>query len=93
MTNPCQSQTHDAFCQSWSLFLVIEWWIKARPKTPIEISWKQDNKYEILLTFYKKLLEYPEFIIELGNSYKTIISDHEDYEELLKINPCELLKK
>ncbi len=61
--NTCQSSSKDIFCQSWSLYLLIESFNtllgeEARSKLPIPRN--QLERYALLLDFFKKCVTIPE---------------------------------
>ncbi len=90
MTSPCQINYHDVFCQSWTLYLLIKFF---KSSEKIYIPFKEEDKYNKLLIFYKKLLKYEIFRKELNISYIKNINVHENYDELCKFDPCNLLNK
>ena len=62
LTQPCQvtfSSYHgndDVFCQSWSLYLQKE--ALLANKTILDIPYKIDSKYDVLINFYHEILQY-----------------------------------
>jgi hypothetical protein len=59
----CQSSSQDIFCQTWSLYLLIETFNtllgdEPRPKLPIPRN--QMGRYALLLDFFKKCVAIPE---------------------------------
>ncbi len=95
-TYPCQIAYHDVFCQSWTLFLIIQYFKTGYFKkkcTKINIPQDQDAKYKILLDFFKELLTHKIFVKELLIFYQSNIENHIDYEYLRTINPRYLLKQ
>lgn len=88
MTQPCQvdySEDHDAnadvFCQSWSLYLQKE--ALLRNKTLITIPKELDTKYELLMGFYREILQtVPSFSAEFNAIWKHYIKTDPDAREL-----------
>ena len=61
--NPAQTLTEDVFCQSWTLYILLEVLAAGISNSTLEmdeilinIPKKQIDKYEILLNFYKQIL-------------------------------------
>jgi len=89
----CQVKQADVFCQSWSLYLQIQA-ILMRGE-PIDIPVGQDEKYEILLDFYKKILEDPHTCGELEYAYRAYVKDSTKgpfNKMLLKASPCAVIR-
>jgi len=61
-SHPCQTSTNDVFCQSWTLYLMIEFLNPIGNIITIPLS--QTKRYNILLHFYKKIsVQIPEFCL------------------------------
>lgn len=90
MTNSCQLEYHDVFCQSWTLYLAYMY--MKNQETTINIPKKQRHKYKKLLNFFKNLLNYEIFVNELDVSYKNNIKTHRDFGILKNYNPSQLLR-
>jgi hypothetical protein len=92
MTSPCQTNYHDVFCQSWTLFLIYKYMKSSScAHKTIDIPKKQSNKYKILLKYFKNLLNFQIFRKELQIQYLENIKYHEDFKFLKEYDPCELL--
>lgn len=73
----------DIFCQTWSLYMVIENICKNQP---IEfndhlnkaVKARQDIRYQILLNFMRQLLDIPILCIELQKAFITEIKETKD---------------
>jgi hypothetical protein len=88
-THPCQINTDDVFCQSWTMYLVYKFFQKKGGL--IKVPKTQDRKYHKLLRFYKKLLGALYFCSELFISYNDAIKGHKDHSALKMYHPCKLL--
>ena len=98
MTSPCQVSHHDVFCQSWTLYLIYK-----RMKVSamgqkvsamgqkVYIPKNQNEKYEKILRFFKRLLHYNIFKTELRALYLENIKTHDNYKLLKTYDPCRLL--
>lgn len=72
---PCQTSAQDVFCQSWSLYLMIEFLNRFGQIIPIPQS--QIQRYDILLTFYQEIAErVQEFCPLLRDYYLRHVSRH-----------------
>lgn len=99
MTNPAQSSIRDVFCQSWSLYILLE--ILNKGVHDVCIPKLQLERYDVLLTFYKEILNIPtipetlkkEYTSELTANKDLILSDgtNMDYKHLLGMDPALLL--
>jgi hypothetical protein len=101
MTNPAQSSIRDVFCQSWSLYILLD--ILQKGVHKVKIPKPQLERYSVLLNFYKEILQIPtlvqtlkkEYIHELKANKDVILSDgtEEDYKHLLGMEPALLLEQ
>ena len=96
--NPCQTEDHDVFCQTWSLYLQINFMLNGEVVIPKNYC----EKYQLLLTFIKNALSDSFFSETLHINYKEAV----DYavsnikqpcrnlvrNEYLSYNPCNVLK-
>lgn len=74
-THPCQTSEDDVFCQSWTLYLLIEF-VRNSFQT-VSIPPSQKRRYSILLQFYKKLAHtIPSFCPLLQEYYVSNVSRH-----------------
>lgn len=106
LTNPAQINEEDVFCQSWSLYILIN--VLLQNKHTIDIPKLQIDKYVILLDFYKEILDIPDVSSELEHVYKYNINENKEFIEenakkeikkynltindLLNIEPNKLIK-
>lgn len=102
LTSPAQVCEGDVFCQSWSLYILLQ---KLKNKEYIhdislEIPDKQINKYDMLLCFYKQIFtDMPELGDNLRTEYEGEILDNRgpskptktEKEHFLRFDPIELL--
>jgi len=99
MTNPAQSSIRDVFCQSWSLYILID--ILKNGVHKVKIPKPQLERYGVLLQFYKDILQIPtmpqtlkkEYTSELKANKDVILSDgtEDDYKHLLGMDPALLI--
>jgi hypothetical protein len=78
LTHPAQIHDKDVFCQSWSLFILLEKLKNNEYKTDITfvIPETQLDKYKMLLGFYQQLFrDLPELGDNLRAEYKGEVSD------------------
>lgn len=97
MSSPCQINYHDVFCQTWTLYLTGKFiknydTLSASGNCIINIPGDQDEKYAMLLKFFKKLLNYSEFRTELRRSYREAIDNHDNQSLLESNDPCDILR-
>jgi hypothetical protein len=106
LTNPAQINEEDVFCQSWSLYILIN--VLLQNKYTIDIPKQQIDKYVILLDFYKEILDLQDVSAELDHVYKYNINENTEFIEknakkemkkygltitdLLNIEPYKLIK-
>jgi hypothetical protein len=100
MTNPAQSSKRDVFCQSWSLYILLE--ILQNGIHKVKIPKLQLERYGLLLNFYKEILQIPtipqalkkEYVSEIKANKDVILSDgtETDYKYLLGMDPVILLQ-
>jgi len=99
LSSPAQICEGDVFCQSWSLFILIQKLKNNGYNTNLsfEIPFEQLEKYELLLAFYKQLFnDFPELRDNLITEYKaeilsSISLTNSQKEKLLIIDPIEIL--
>jgi hypothetical protein len=99
MTNPAQSSIRDVFCQSWSLYILLD--ILQKGVHKVKIPKQQLERYGVLLKFYKEILQIPklaqtlkkEYVSELKANKDVILSDGTelDYKYLLGMDPALLI--
>jgi len=100
MTNPAQSSERDVFCQSWSLYILLNFLQDGLHAVPIPR--KQLERYTVLLNFYQVIItDIPslkkeltkEYVSELEANKKIILTDgtEADYQYLLAMDPVSLL--
>jgi hypothetical protein len=100
MTNPAQSSERDVFCQSWSLYILINFLQDGLHAVPIPR--KQLERYTVLLNFYQVIItDIPslkkeltkEYVSELEANKNLILTDgtEADYQYLLTMDPVSLL--
>lgn len=77
-THPCQTSTDDVFCQSWTLYLMMEFLKrKVSNASPIPIPPSTIRRYGILLKFYRSVLErVPQASEDLHSTYLYHIGRH-----------------
>jgi len=85
------------FCQSWSLYLQIQ--AILFPETRIDIPKTQVSKYDTLLNFFKRVINYESICEELQKEYiesvKTAdpkVLSNSEKKYLLKQDPCTILQ-
>jgi len=100
---PAQITDEDVFCQSWTLFILMNI-LQNGIETPVSIPKKQNDKYNALLSFYKEIVTripttigdiriiYREELL-LEENMKVVLSDGtmEDWNALFEIDPYSLL--
>lgn len=75
LTHPAQIDTDDVFCQTWSLYILLE--ILKHGVHVVDIPKTQKGKYEMLLGFYQKCLsDVPAVGKELQHEYKMAIKEN-----------------
>ena len=82
LTNPAQTKKEDVFCQSWSLYILLEILHNDEGFSAdmlIDIPKKQIDKYEILLNFYKKILVVESISDKLDVIYKQNIKKNKKF--------------
>ena len=80
-TNACQRGLRDVFCQSWSLFLQIEFLKMLLTRGGIhtmQIPSKKEVRYHLLLDFYHRALQIPQVCQQVKISYDHLIRTHRD---------------
>jgi hypothetical protein len=81
-TNPCQTNQHDVFCQTWSLIMIIKMLNYNYSDIPI----KEKDKYVVLAEFYRQIIE----IKEIYNIFEEIWN--ETYITFEKINLLSIIR-
>jgi hypothetical protein len=77
LENPAQSTTEDVFCQTWSLYILLE--VLQKGPHIVAIPKSQSSKYRILLGFYQLIMKsVPIVAKELARLYKEAIKQHAD---------------
>ena len=99
LTNPAQVSTEDVFCQSWSLYILLEVLKKGiSGDTVIDIPKKQIDKYELLLNFYKQILIIETISDKLNSTYcknvkknKSFIKKTANFKNVLEMNASDII--
>ena len=99
LSTPAQICEGDVFCQSWSLYIILQKLKKNEylVDTSFEIPEKQLDKYDMLLEFYKQIFtDMPELGENLITEYEEEIKQAKDLkitekENYLQFDPVELL--
>lgn len=106
-THPAQMYDSDVFCQTWSLYLLIQFFKHDRKKdTVLHVPEKMVDKYAVIIQFYHDILDtIPEVKNELIWAYQEDLKteDHVDeiladggtkhtIQEMLKQNPYKTIK-
>jgi hypothetical protein len=99
LSTPAQISEGDVFCQSWSLYILLQKLKKNEyiHNTSFEIPEKQIDKYDMLLEFYKQIFtDMPELGTNLLTEYQEEIKQAEglkmtEKETYLRFDPIELL--
>jgi hypothetical protein len=100
MTNPAQSSERDVFCQSWSLYILINFLQDGLHTVPIPRN--QVERYNVLLNFYQIIIDdiptlqkelKKEYVSEIQTNKSLILTDgtEADYQYLLTMDPVSLL--
>lgn len=97
LSHPAQIIEDDVFCQSWSLFILINLLKDSAYKNVkiFDIPDEQIDKYNLILMFYKKLFnDIPNMSIYLSAEYNGEVSDCDDCpsNKLLTIDPSVFLR-
>ena len=86
--NPAQTLTEDVFCQSWTLYILLEVLASGvsssistleMDEILINIPKKQIDKYEILLNFYKQILVVESISDKLDKTYKSNVKKNKAF--------------
>jgi hypothetical protein len=94
LMNPAQTLTEDVFCQSWTLYILLEV-LKNGVSTGstiemdeilINIPKKQIDKYELLLNFYKQILVVESISDKLNKTYKSNVKKNKAFIKTHTIN-------
>jgi hypothetical protein len=88
LMNPAQTLTEDVFCQSWTLYILLEVLASGVSSSNstlgmdeilINIPKKQIDKYEILLNFYKQILVVESISDKLNKTYKSNVKKNKAF--------------
>ena len=87
LMNPAQTLTEDVFCQSWTLYILLEVLasgVSTRSTLEmddilINIPKKQIDKYELLLNFYKQILVVESISDKLDKTYKSNVKKNKAF--------------
>ena len=88
LMNPAQTLTEDVFCQSWTLYILLEVLkngVSSSSSTLemdeilINIPKKQIDKYELLLNFYKQILVVESISDKLDKTYKSNVKKNKAF--------------
>lgn len=80
-SSACQKGVRDVFCQSWSLFLQIEFLkmlLEGGSVHTLDIPTKKEERYLLLLHFLHEALTLPQVCDQVSTSYTHIIRTHPD---------------
>ncbi len=102
LINPAQKSKKDVYCQSWTLYILLQ---KLRQNeyltdNSLDIPEDQLNKYDMLVQFYKQIFnDMPELKENLLAEYEGVIVDSNgpkslsknEKEKLLQYDPIDLL--
>ena len=101
LSNPAQVSDDDIFCQSWSLYILLQQLKNKKCGEPyVVIPFEQIEKYYVLLNFYKQIFaDMPELCENLETEYEAEILETRgpnaptktQKQQLLSFNPIELL--
>ena len=100
MTNPAQSTSRDVFCQSWSLYILVNF-LQDGLHT-VHIPRNQLERYSVLLNFYQVIIDdiptlqkelRKEYVSELQANKNLVLINgtNTDYNYLQKMDPVSLL--
>lgn len=98
LSNPAQTKTEDVFCQSWSLYILLD--ILRNGIHRVQIPKSQLKKYEVLLDFYKNVLLDQNIANELNETYieyitnkrnKKEIMTNGNFDHIMQMNPVEII--
>ena len=107
LSNPAQTNTEDVFCQSWSLYILLDV-LESYASAPgsngihsVKIPKSKLKKYGVLLDFYKKVLLDDNIANELNETYfeyitnktnkKNIVSNGGDIEKMMHMNAVDII--
>ena len=87
LMNPAQTLTEDVFCQSWTLYILLEVLASGvstgstieMDEMLINIPKKQIDKYELLLNFYKQILVVESISDKLNKTYKSNVKKNKAF--------------
>lgn len=78
-SSACQKGVRDVFCQSWSLFLQIEFLkmlLEEGSVHTLDIPSKKEERYLLLVQFLQKALAIPKVCDQVSASYTHLIQSH-----------------
>lgn len=89
-------ESADVFCQSWSIYILLKVLENGNDdfsNIVVDIPASQNERYKILLDFYKEVIKIPMISETLNNEYSTELElyNHKDIKKLIKVIPSELL--
>ena len=84
-THPAQMYDSDVFCQTWSLYLLIQFFKHdCEKKTVLSVPEKMVDKYAVIIDFYHKILDtIPEVKNELVWAYQEDLKNQDHVDEIL----------
>jgi hypothetical protein len=98
LKNPSQTIEHDVFCQSWSLYILLQVLQKSKNndfnEISVEIPKSQLDRYTVLLNFYKDIVtNIPDVNKILNEEYVSVLNEYKKtgYTKLNKLNASDLL--
>jgi len=80
-TSACQRGLRDVFCQSWSLFLQIEFvkmLLTLGHTQALEIPSRKEVRNQLLVDFFQRALSVPAVCDQVTTSYQHLICTHRD---------------
>ena len=80
-SSACQKGKRDVFCQSWSLYLQIEFMKRLLSTGIVEelsIPGRKEERYPLLLAFFKNVLSIKQVCDQVTVSYQHLIRTHRD---------------
>jgi len=99
LSTPAQTNTEDVFCQTWTLYILLD--ILRNGIHVVKIPKSQIKKYETLLGFYKEVLLNGNIANELNETYidyitnkqnkKNIVTNGGDIDRIMKMNATDII--
>ena len=80
-SSACQKGTRDVFCQSWSLYLQIEFMrmlLSNGSVQTLQIPGRKEDRYQLLLAFFQKAFALQSVCDQVVVSYTHLIKTHPD---------------